>query len=107
MDQYPLTINEITIWFCSKEPQLSADGLVLAAIRENSSSDKPSACADFDTPVAMGRIVVWVSGEIDFEILRVSDGNTVLFHHQDVLTLDSVPLQVAFDRFIQCMNHPN
>jgi hypothetical protein len=55
----------------------------------------------------MGRIIVWVSGEIDLEVLRISDGNNVLVRHEKVSSLDAPSLQDAFNEFVKSMKHPD
>ena len=106
MDTYPLTVGEIISWFRSKENALATLGIILAGVHERSGTDKPAAFADFDAALGMGRIIVWVSGEIDLEVLRISDGNNVLVRHEKVSNLDAPSLQDAFNEFVKSMKHP-
>jgi len=46
-------------------------------------TDNPAMCLDFESPLHLGRVIVWESGECDLEVLEVSSGKTVLLeHHQ-------------------------
>jgi hypothetical protein len=105
--EYPLTVDKIASWFRSKEGISRSHGVVLAGVHERRGTDKPAAFADFDTEVAIGRIIVWVSGEIDFEILRRSNGKGVLFHHEDVTDLAESTLEEAFQAFLKGMTNPD
>ena len=107
MDDYTITIQEIASWFSSKVPTLEVAGVLLAGIQERRGTSKPSAFADYDTDLGIGRIVVWVSGEIDFEVLRRSDGEGVLFRHEQVSTLTEPSLESAFNTFLASMVHPH
>jgi hypothetical protein len=107
MATYPLTVGEIISWFRSKENALSTLGIILAGVHERSGTAKPSAFADFDAVLGMGRIIVWVSGEIDLEVLRISDGKNVLVRHEKVSNLDAPSLQDAFNEFVKSMKHPD
>jgi hypothetical protein len=102
MDDYTITIEEIASWFSSKMRALEIAGVILAGIQERRGTSKPSAFADYDTDLGIGRIVVWVSGEIDFEVLRRSDGEGVLLRHETEPSLES-----AFNTFLASMVHPH
>ena len=106
MDAYPLTVGEIVSWFISKETTLAPLGIIVAGVHERHGTDKPAAFADFDTDLGIGRIIVWVSGEIDLQVLQRSDGKDVLFRHEKVSTLNAPSLQDAFKEFVKSMTHP-
>src|ERR1039458_9621416 len=103
MNDYPLTIDEICTWFRSKELVSNSRGVILAGIHEGRSTDKPAAFADFDTEFGIGRITVWVSGEVDFEVLRRSDGKHIRMFHEQVSTLADSALDQAVDGFMDGM----
>lgn len=81
MNDYTLTVEEICSWFRSRELVSNARGVTVAGVHEGRITAKPAAFADFDSDARMGRVCIWVSGEIDFEVIRTSDGQGVLFHH--------------------------
>lgn len=78
MAEYPLTVAEIVSWFSSQQSCLEGTGVSLVSIRQCDMGPKPSAAADFDGINTMGQICGWVSGEFDFQVLRVSDGQDIL-----------------------------
>jgi len=90
----------------SKERALSDLGVALAEVRERH-VHVPSAAADFDSTLAIGRINAWVSGEIDFEVLRREDGTDVLFRHEEVSRMDEPALQEAYADFLRRMLNPD
>jgi hypothetical protein len=46
-------------------------------------TDNTAMCLDFESPIHLGRITAWESGECDIEVLEAASGETVLFeHHQ-------------------------
>jgi hypothetical protein len=102
MSTYPLSLEDILSWFRSKEATLGGSEVSLVGVRE-SRTEKSAAAADFDSAAAMGRISIWVSGEVDFEILRVSDGQTIYSRHESILTLSSTLLEDAFTEFARGM----
>src|SRR6266851_1289458 len=106
MDAYPLTVREIVSWFRSKGNALAPLGIIMAGVHERHGTDKPAAFADFDADLEIGRIIVWVSGEIDLQVLQRSDGKDVLVRHEKVSTLNAPFLQDAFNEFVKSMTHP-
>jgi hypothetical protein len=76
--EYPLAVAEILSWFHSKQRSLEGSGVSLVNIQGRDTRPKPAASADFNGANTMGRINGWVSGEFDFEALRVSDGKDIL-----------------------------
>jgi hypothetical protein len=107
MTDYPLSVDEIASWFRSMEAVANARAVTVAGIHERRGTKKPAAFADFDADGRMGRICVWVSGETDFEVVRISDGEGVLFHHEKVSTLADQALDRAFDAFLKAMTNPD
>ncbi|HVT99706.1 MAG TPA: hypothetical protein VHE33_19555 [Acidobacteriaceae bacterium] len=96
----------MVLWLRSKATVSEARGVILAEVREGRGTDKPSAYADFDTEVGIGRISVWVSGEVDFEVLRRSDARMVYFGHVTTSTLTGSALDRALDAFLTTMTNP-
>gem|GEM_PF-6507003 len=48
--------------------------------------------------------VIWVTGQIDFEVLQRSNAEYFWFHHEDTRNLDAPHLQTAFIEFLQKMS---
>ena len=67
------------------------------------SENVPAARADFVSDPAIGRISFWVTGEVDFEVLDRADGESLLFRHETVETLDSRQLDEAYAAFMAAM----
>jgi hypothetical protein len=107
MNNYMITIEEIASWFRSKDRTLETAGIILAGIHERPGTNKPSAFADFDTDLRIGRISVWVSGESDFEVLRRSDGKHVFFRHEESFAIGAPSLENAFNAFVESMKYPD
>ncbi len=105
MSDYPLTVEEISSWFHSREDVSGARGVVLAGVHERPCTNKPAAFADFDTDAMMGRVCVWVSGEIDFEVIRRSDSVNVFSCHEEVSSLAGQAVDRAFDAFLKAMTN--
>jgi hypothetical protein len=106
MSEYQIQLADIVSWFHSKQQILKDLGITLADIRESHTA-KSAAAANFDTAHSIGQIVAWVSGEVDFEVLRVADGKDVFLLHQKVPHLGSPTLETAFENFLQHMTHPD
>jgi hypothetical protein len=105
MSDYPLDLDEISTWLRSKNQASKDRGVTLAGVRE-SQTHVPAAAADFDAERAIGRISAWISGQIDFEVLRRSDGEYAFFRHESVSSLASPAVESAFGEFIRTMMHP-
>lgn len=103
MTEYPLKLEDITTWFASKKSDLDANHVVLAEIGQRS-EHIPSAWADYDTKALMGRIAIWVTGQVDFEVLRCTDGEHLYFHHESINSIHEPRLQTAFNEFLRKMN---
>jgi hypothetical protein len=106
MSEYPLKLEEIVVWLRSNDQVLNNLVITLADVRE-SHTNKSAAAANFDTAQAVGQICVWVSGEIDFQVLRASDGKDVYTRHQKVSSLSEPSLESAYKGFLQRMTHPD
>jgi len=104
MTDYPLNLDEIGSWLRTVASASASHLVTPGEIRQGRSTNKPSACADFDSDTKMGRISAWVSGEIDFEVLRISDGGLVLCHHENVPTLSDPSLEKAVSLFFDAMS---
>jgi hypothetical protein len=102
--EYPLRLAEIVSWYGLKQRSLLGSGVALVEIRERACGPKPAACADFDGSNTMGRINGWVSGEFDFEVLRVSDGKDIFWRHVDVSVIDK--LEDAYADFLRHLQRP-
>ena len=104
MAEYPLRLAEIVSWYRSKQRSLEGSGASLVDIRERDGGPKPAAAADFNGANSMGRINGWVSGEFDFEAIRVSDGKDIFWRHVDVSAVDE--LESAYADFLQILLQP-
>jgi hypothetical protein len=102
MSEYPFKPEDITRWFESNRKEAISHGVLLIEIKQNY-KNKPSAFADYDSNLFVGRIVFWVSGEVDFEIVRRSDAESD-FHHEDVGNINEPRLRSAFNAFLQNMS---
>jgi hypothetical protein len=102
MNNYPIDVDQIISWFRAKAALLKETGITLADIHANT-ANVPSARADFDTNSKIGRISFWATGEVDFEVLRRSDGEFALFRHESVPSLQTVELDYAYDEFVNAM----
>lgn len=100
MTEYPLRLTDIRSWYESKRAALAGSDVSLIGIRETEEF-LPASGADFDGVDTLGRINGWVSGEFDFEVLRVSDGTAVFFEHAKVSTIDEV--EEAYAKFIRAL----
>jgi hypothetical protein len=102
MSCYPINVDQIISWFRSKTASLEETGITLADIHANT-ANVPSARADFDAESKIGRISFWATGEVDFEVLRRSDGKFALFRHESVPSLQTAELDYAYDEFVNAM----
>jgi hypothetical protein len=103
MTEYPLKLEDITNWFASKQSDLDANHVVLVDTAQRT-EHIPSARADYDTKAFMGRIAVWVTGQVDFEVLQRSDAELFYFHHESISSVHEPRLQTAFTEFLRKMN---
>jgi hypothetical protein len=106
MTDYPITLEEVVSWLRSKENVAEVCNVTLAEVKQNL-EHLPSACADFDSAAGIGRISIWVSGEIDFEVLRRSDAKMVFFQHESVRSLNSAVVERGFEAFVRSMADPD
>lgn len=97
---YPLTVDQITSWFRAKQTELAGSPISLVEVRARTEF-VPAATADFDGINSMGTITAWVSGEFDFEVLRVSDGKNVFMHHAKVEAIGQ--LEPEYLNFIRAL----
>jgi hypothetical protein len=102
VNDYPITVEQILTWLRCAEKRASGFGIITAGLRTNN-LHVPSAAADFDTLLALGRVSVWASGEIDFEVLCRKDGAYVFFRHEMVSRMNEPVLEKALDGFFQSM----
>ncbi len=100
MTQQPLTLTEIVAWYQSKRRLLEGSGIAMVDIRERS-EHLPAAAADLTGNDSVGRINGWVSGEFDFEVVRVSDGKDIFWRHVDVSAVGA--LEAVYAEFIREM----
>jgi len=96
---YPIELEALTNWFGGKADSLAGTTVRLIEIASRN-ENLPAAFADFASKFAIGRITFWVTGEVDFEVLDCSDGESLLFRHETVETLDARQLDEAYDAFI-------
>jgi len=102
MSDYPATLKEIVSWVESKKTLLHELGITLADIRTRD-VHVPAVAADFDSANTLGRISAWVSGEVDFEVLRRSNEEDLFQHHESVSSFTSRALDYAYDAFLKHM----
>jgi hypothetical protein len=100
MTQNALTVAEIVSWYRSKQSALDGSRVSVIDIKERS-EHVPAAAADFTGTDTMGRINGWVSGEFDFEVVRVSDGSDVFWRHVAVSALGD--LEAPYSDFIRSL----
>jgi hypothetical protein len=106
MNQYSITLEDLVSWLRSKENSLRDLGIALEEVQERR-DHIPAAAADFDSARAIGRINAWVSGEVDFEVLRREDGTDVLFRRSKVSRMDEPALERAYSDFLRFMLNPD
>ena len=100
-----ITVDEIASWYRSKENILSECGITLAGIEERKVY-LHSAWADLDTSTKIARIIGWISGEFDFEILDRVNAETIYFRHESVSEIGSGELELAFKEFMEHLQQP-
>jgi hypothetical protein len=96
-----MTLDEIVQWFRLKQAALAGSSLALVEIRTRDEY-LSAVAAEFSGRAVVGRMNAWVSGEFDFEALRVSDGQDVFCRHTKVSTFDK-DLEEAYDAFIESL----
>lgn len=101
LTEYPLTLAETVCWYRSKQRSLAGSAVSLVDIRERTEY-LPATTADFDGANTMGRINAWVTGEFDFEALRVSDGKDIFWRHVKVHMVGG-ELEDAYADFIRVL----
>ncbi|HTC64451.1 MAG TPA: hypothetical protein VK709_16545 [Candidatus Saccharimonadales bacterium] len=104
MTTYPFTVAQIVSWFRLKQRLLEGSSISVDDIRERKEY-LPAVAADFVSDGIMGRINGWVSGEFDFEVIRVSDGMNLYSGHAKVSALGS--LESAYMDFLQQLINTN
>src|SRR5579859_7735017 len=85
----PLTITDIVSWYLSKQRLLAHSDVLVVDIRETA-QHLPAAAADLRGTDSMGRINGWVSGEFDFEAVRISTGEDIFWEHIKVTSLEDL-----------------
>ena len=100
MTLHVLTIAEIVSWYRSKQRLLEGSRVSVLDIKERT-EHVPAAAADFAGTDTMGRINGWVSGEFDFEVVRVSDGSDIFWRHIAVSGLED--LEAPYSDFIRSL----
>lgn len=106
MSEYSITTEQTVSWLRSMERILGNPGVTLTEVRERR-IHVPAVAADFDSFRAIGRINAWVSGEIDFEVLRKDNGEDILFRNAKVSKMDGHDLEGAYADFIRLMLNPD
>jgi len=100
MREHPMKLDEIVLWYRSKQDLLTNTGISLTDVRERT-EHLSAAGADFNGPDSMGRINGWVSGEFDFEVVRVSDGRDLFWRHVTISACNE--LEAVYDEFLLAM----
>jgi hypothetical protein len=103
MNDWLLTAHEIASWMRSKAAHLGP-GVSLVEVSESDNEYKPGALADFVGASAVGRITGWASGEFDFEVLRIADGEFVFFRTLKIVGAED--LEETFREFIRTVFNP-
>jgi len=102
MKDYPIALHALVDWLNSKALGLGNTSVSFAGTQQNA-LHLPSAFADFDAERVVGRICGWISGEIDFEIVRISDGKMIFFQHVKVSSIEDPTLDGAYSKFLKNM----
>lgn len=93
-----LTLRQIGEWLHAKQKALAASPVSITEVQERPEF-VPAVMAEFSGRDAVGRIDGWVSGEFDFEVVRVSDGTDLFQRHIVVSALDE--LDIAYEEFLR------
>jgi hypothetical protein len=104
MPESRIDLDKIVHWLRSTESMLGGD-THLAAVKETNKY-LPAALADFNGQGALGRITCWVSGHVNFEVIRWSDGQLAFFQHVEIHRLDDPSLQRALAAFVAALVVP-
>jgi hypothetical protein len=104
--RHPLSTPMIASWLESLRPEAERAEVKIANLRE-SQLHTPTVAADYDSDRAMGRISVWVTGEFDFEVLRITSGEHVFFRHESTIDFGVPGLLEAYSAFIRSMPNPD
>ena len=104
MSRDVLDLDQVKAWLQSRSSDL-VQGVTLTEVRA-STQHRPSASADFNATDSAGRINIWVSGEIDFEVIRRSGYSFAFFRHEDVSSMADPRLVDIYHEFLQRMLQP-
>jgi hypothetical protein len=102
MTDYPIDPEQAIAWLRSKTTILEKSLVTLADLQTRH-VNIPTVRADFDSDRSIGRISVWMTGEIDFEILCRTDAQLIFFRHESVENFQIPELDIAYEEFIQNM----
>lgn len=102
MNDYPINLNEAVAWIRSRGDLLGGISIKLVDMKAQQEGT-PTARGDFDGDFGIGRITIWVSGDVNFEVLRMSDGELIFFRYEHVVTLEASVLEDAFKEFTRSM----
>lgn len=97
MTDYPLQLEDIVSWFRARGAALEGSTITLVDVMERTKY-VPAAAADFLGTHVAGRINGWVSGEFDFEAVRISDSKDIFRRSLTVLTLEA--LDITYREFL-------
>lgn len=106
MNDYPIDLNVAVAWIRSRGDLLADTGVKLVDVKDQQEGT-PTARGDFDSDYAVGRIIIRMTGEADFEVLRMSDGGPIFFRHEHAVTLEDTVPGDAFKEFVKSMMVPN
>jgi len=73
-----LEMKELIEWLKGQAAELAIDGVEAEVTESDSLGDNPSARLEASSDEMMGRITAWVSGEFNFEVLRIADETQLL-----------------------------
>lgn len=95
-----IALEDIVSWYRSKQRLLAGTDVTVVDVAERR-EHLPAALAELQGVDALGRINGWVSGEFDFEAVRVSTGDDLFWRHAKVESVEA--LEPTFDDFVNSL----
>lgn len=97
-----IDLAQIKQWVQSQNLRLAERGIRVVGTSETE-RHKPSVCIDYEGEEAIGRILIWTSGEIDMEVLDRESETFRYLHHITIEDLQASPLADAVQEFARSM----
>ncbi len=72
-----MTIKQIRTWLDGKGQDLKSMGVSTELRETPASGPKPAVVGEMASARALGRITGWITGEFQFEVIRIDDEATV------------------------------